>query len=397
MKTLNAPHFPESIPEGTLIQWHAKPGDAIYLDDLLAEIETDKAIQEVLATQDGYLVDILVREGQAVTSAQPIAKIRQADNAHTPHPDADNKMLSDFDASPTPAPIQEGIEDAPKSGLGHAPSVRNLARATGLDPDKITGTGRGGRVTKADFLSQIAKLSDANTTFDRQKRTEPMSRLRRRASAHLLAAKQSTAMLTTFNEVNMKPIMDLRKKHGARFVERHGAKLGLLSPFVVASAKALAAFPPLNAQIDGNNIIYHDYVDIGVAVSTPRGLLVPVIKDAHVLSLAQIEKTVADFAVRGKTGKFELDDLTGGTFTITNGGVFGSLLSTPILNPPQSAILGMHAIKDRVMAVDGQMQILPMMYIALSYDHRLIDGKDAVLFLDYIRQLIEDPSLLLLD
>lgn len=394
MADIKAPVFPESVQDGTIVEWHVAEGDGVVRDQVLAEIETDKVVLEVVAPDNGVLTSIIKGVDSTVLSDEVIGTFEAGAVAE---PKAE-------EAKPAEAP-QNTAPAAPAAKEGEfkdqSPAVRKAAKETGVNPADVQGTGRGGRVTKSDMVNPTLKGDNgqviATAVGQRIEKREPMTRLRKRIAERLLSATQQTAMLTTFNEVNMKPLMDLRAKYKDRFEKTHGVKLGFMSLFVKAATEALKRFPAVNASIDGDDIIYHGYYDVGVAVSSDRGLVVPVLRDTNNMGLSDIEAGIRDYAIKAREGKLSIDEMTGGTFTITNGGVFGSLLSTPIINPPQTAILGMHAINERPMAVNGQVVILPMMYLALSYDHRLIDGKDAVRFLVTIKELIEDPSMLLLD
>lgn len=394
MADIKAPVFPESVQDGTIVEWHVAEGDAVTRDQVLAEIETDKVVLEVVAPDNGVLTSIIKGVDSTVLSDEVIGTFEAGAVAQ---PKAEEAPAQQAEASPAVAPA------AAKEGefKDQSPAVRKAAKETGVNPADVQGSGRGGRVTKSDMINPTLKGDNgqviATAVGQRIEKREPMTRLRKRIAERLLSATQQTAMLTTFNEVNMKPLMDLRAKYKDRFEKTHGVKLGFMSLFVKAATEALKRFPAVNASIDGDDIIYHGYYDVGVAVSSDRGLVVPVLRDTDNMGLADIEAGIRDYAIKAREGKLSIDEMTGGTFTITNGGVFGSLLSTPIINPPQTAILGMHAINERPMAVNGQVVILPMMYLALSYDHRLIDGKDAVRFLVTIKELIEDPSMLLLD
>ena len=385
---IKAPTFPESVADGTVATWHKKPGEAVKRDELIVDIETDKVVIEVLAEADGVLAEIIKNEGDTVLSNELLGKLNEGGAAAPAAPAGDDAILS--------------------------PAARKLAEEAGIDPNSIAGTGKGGRVTKEDVVAAVEAKKNAPAApakpaapaaeapifaaGDRVEKRVPMTRLRAKVAERLVEAQSAMAMLTTFNEVNMKPIMDLRSKYKDLFEKKHnGVRLGFMSFFVKAATEALKRFPGVNASIDGNDIVYHGYQDIGVAVSSDRGLVVPVLRNAEFMSLAEIEGGIANFGKKAKEGKLTIEDMTGGTFTISNGGVFGSLLSTPIVNPPQTAILGMHKIQERPMAVNGQVVILPMMYLALSYDHRLIDGKEAVSFLVAIKDLLEDPARLLLD
>ena len=395
---IKAPVFPESVADGTVAAWHKKIGEAVKRDEVIADIETDKVVLEVVAPADGVLTSIAKAEGDTVLSNEVLA-IFEAGSAATAAV-VESAPVADVAAQPVAASTASSATD-------QSPAVRKAVAEQGIDPQDVQGTGRGGRITKQDVASHTPSAKPAAATAavvplslaigERVEKRVPMTRLRKRVAERLLSASQETAMLTTFNEVNMKPLMDLRKNYQERFEKRHGVRLGFMSMFVKAATEALKRFPAVNASISGDDIVYHGYYDIGVAVSSDRGLVVPVLRDTDRLNLAETEKTIGEYGRKARDGKLGLEDMTGGTFTISNGGVFGSLLSTPILNPPQTAILGMHKIQDRPMAVNGQVVILPMMYLALSYDHRLIDGKEAVSFLVTIKDLIEDPSLLLLD
>ncbi|HBR4978153.1 TPA: 2-oxoglutarate dehydrogenase complex dihydrolipoyllysine-residue succinyltransferase [Klebsiella pneumoniae] len=399
------PDLPESVADATVATWHKKPGDAVVRDEVLVEIETDKVVLEVPASADGILDAVLEDEGATVLSRQILGRLREGNSAGK-----ESSEKADAKAS-TPAQRQQAsLEEQNNDAL--SPAIRRLLAEHNLDPAAIKGTGVGGRLTREDVEKHLAKApapaeakapaaapaaAPAPQLGHRSEKRVPMTRLRKRVAERLLEAKNSTAMLTTFNEVNMKPIMDLRKQYGEAFEKRHGIRLGFMSFYVKAVVEALKRYPEVNASIDGDDVVYHNYFDVSMAVSTPRGLVTPVLHDVDLLGMADIEKNIKELAVKGRDGKLTVDDLTGGNFTITNGGVFGSLMSTPIINPPQSAILGMHAIKDRPMAVNGKVEILPMMYLALSYDHRLIDGRESVGFLVAIKELLEDPTRLLLD
>ncbi|HHQ4800191.1 MULTISPECIES: 2-oxoglutarate dehydrogenase complex dihydrolipoyllysine-residue succinyltransferase [Aeromonas] len=390
---IKVPDLPESVADATIATWHKKPGDLVARDEVLVDIETDKVVLEVPAPQAGVLGDILQAEGATVLSRQLIATIKAA-------------AVAGEETKEKPA---EAVADDGADGL--SPSVRRLIGEHDIDVAKLTGTGKGGRITKDDVEAYIKALSKPAAVAPvaaaqaapvaalagRSEKRVPMTRLRKRIAERLLEAKNTTAMLTTFNEVNMKPIMDLRKQYGEIFEKKHGIKLGFMSFYVKAVVESLKRYPEVNAALDGDDVVYHNYFDVSIAVSTPRGLVTPVLRDCDNMSLADIEKAIKDLAGKGRDGKLTVDELTGGNFTITNGGVFGSLMSTPIINPPQSAILGMHKIQDRPMAVDGKVEILPMMYLALSYDHRLIDGRESVGFLVSVKELLEDPTRLLLD
>ncbi|HRD64754.1 MAG TPA: 2-oxoglutarate dehydrogenase complex dihydrolipoyllysine-residue succinyltransferase [Candidatus Competibacter sp.] len=415
---VKVPALPESVSDGTLVNWKKKPGEAVKRGENLVDLETDKVVLDIPAPTDGVLGTILRQEGETVTTGDVIATLEESAVAEAAAP----APVATAAAAPTspPAPAAE----ADLEGL--SPAVRRLAAEHGLDIAKVPGSGRGGRVTKADVLAflegkQQAKpvsvpvavstatpapapaLAPAAATaalppdaLGRLEQRVPMTRLRARIAERLLMAKNNTAMLTTFNEINMKPVMDLRNRYKDEFEKKHGVRLGFMGFFVKAVIESLKRYPAVNASIDGNDIVYHGYYDIGIAVSSPRGLVVPILRDADQMSLADIEKTIGEFGKKAKEGTLTIEEMTGGTFTITNGGVFGSLLSTPILNPPQSGILGMHATKDRPVAENGQIVIRPMMYVAHSYDHRIIDGREAVTFLVTVKECIEDPARLVL-
>lgn len=420
MSDIKVPVFPESVADGTIVEWHFAEGDAVTRDAVLAEIETDKVVMEVIAQEDGVLTKILKNVDETVLSAEVIGTIEAGatatpkDSSAQSAPQADSQAEANKGTTVAPesvaAPVQEKNSQAKGTEADYkdqAPAVRKAANTTGVNPADVEGTGRGGRVTKEDMANPTLKTNTAikadngqvvaNAVGQRADKRVPMTRLRAKVAERLLAATQETAMLTTFNEVNMKPIMDLRGEFKERFEKRHGVKLGFMSIFVKAATEALKRFPAVNASIDGNDIVYHGYYDVGVAVSSDRGLVVPVLRDTDQMSMADVERSIGEYASKAREGKLAIEDMTGGTFTITNGGVFGSLMSTPIINPPQTAILGMHATKERPMAVNGEVVILPMMYLALSYDHRLIDGKEAVQFLVTIKELVENPAMLLLD
>ena len=391
---VNVPVFAESITEGTLLAWHKKIGEAVARDEILVDIETDKVVLEVPAPQAGVLVEIIVNEGDTVTSQQVLAKI-----------DTEAAAVSAAPAQAAPAAEAAAPAAASNAQAGVAmPAAAKLAAEKGVDVGRLQGSGRDGRVLKEDVQNAAAKPAAAPAAAPapvpagaRPEQRVPMSRLRARVAERLLASQQENAILTTFNEVNMKPIMDLRAKYKEKFEKEHGVKLGFMSFFVKAAVAALKKYPVVNASVDGKDIVYHGYFDIGIAIGSPRGLVVPILRDADQMSIADIEQAIVDYAKKAKDGKIAIEDLTGGTFSITNGGTFGSMMSTPIINPPQSAILGMHATKERAVVENGQVVVRPMMYLALSYDHRIIDGREAVLTLVTIKDLLEDPARLLLD
>jgi 2-oxoglutarate dehydrogenase E2 component (dihydrolipoamide succinyltransferase) len=397
------PDLPESVADATVATWHKKPGDSIERDEVLVEIETDKVVLEVPASESGVLESVIEDEGATVVGRQILGRISPSNSSGKPSQEKSTAQES-TPAKRHTAALNEENNDA------QSPAIRRLIAEHSLDANAIKGSGVGGRLTREDIEQHLAKTSQPPADVEpvvkaaaaalptrRSEKRVPMTRLRKRVAERLLEAKNSTAMLTTFNEVNMKPIMDLRAQYGDSFEKRHGVRLGFMSFYLKAVVEALKRFPEVNASIDGDDVVYHNYFDISIAVSTPRGLVTPVLRDVDGSGMADIEKQIKELAIKGRDGKLTVEDLTGGNFTVTNGGVFGSLMSTPIINPPQSAILGMHAIKDRPMAVNGQVVILPMMYLALSYDHRLIDGKESVSFLVTIKEMLEDPARLLLD
>ncbi|OFO37530.1 dihydrolipoamide succinyltransferase [Neisseria sp. HMSC065D04] len=386
---VKVPMLSESVSEGTLLEWKKKVGEAVARDEILIDIETDKVVLEVPSPQAGVLVEIIAQNGETVAAEQVLARIDTAATASAEAPAA------------APAP-----EAAPAAAQTNAamPAAAKLAAETGVDVNALQGSGRDGRVLKEDVQNAAAKPAAAPAAAPapvpagaRPEQRVPMSRLRARVAERLLASQQENAILTTFNEVNMKPIMDLRAKYKEKFEKEHGVKLGFMSFFVKAAVAALKKYPVVNASVDGSDIVYHGYFDIGIAIGSPRGLVVPILRDADQMSIADIEQAIVDYAKKAKDGKIALEDLTGGTFSITNGGTFGSMMSTPIINPPQSAILGMHATKERAVVENGQVVVRPMMYLALSYDHRIIDGREAVLTLVAIKDALEDPARLLLD
>lgn len=388
---VKVPMLSESVSEGTLLEWKKKVGEAVARDEILIDIETDKVVLEVPSPQAGVLVEIIAQNGETVAAEQVLARI---DTAATASASAE---------APAAAPAPEAAPAAAQTNAA-MPAAAKLAAETGVDVNALQGSGRDGRVLKEDVQNAAAKPAAAPAAASapvpagaRPEQRVPMSRLRARVAERLLASQQENAILTTFNEVNMKPIMDLRAKYKEKFEKEHGTKLGFMSFFVKAAVAALKKYPVVNASVDGNDIVYHGYFDIGIAIGSPRGLVVPILRDADQMSIADIEQAIVDYAKKAKDGKITLEDLTGGTFSITNGGTFGSMMSTPIINPPQSAILGMHATKERAVVENGQVVVRPMMYLALSYDHRIIDGREAVLTLVAIKDALEDPARLLLD
>ncbi|CAM3448730.1 2-oxoglutarate dehydrogenase complex dihydrolipoyllysine-residue succinyltransferase [Halomonas lysinitropha] len=402
---VKAPTFPESIQEGTVASWNKQVGDAVKRDEVLAEIETDKVVLEVVAPADGALSEIKAEEGSQVTSEQVLAIFTEGAGGEAAPAVGEGKPAASAD---------DGGSDEKVGDKILAPAARKLVAEHDLDVSKIEGTGKGGRILKEDVQRAVKEGSAKKSTKpsggakaaaaaapavegERPEKRVPMSRLRQTIAKRLVQAQQTAAMLTTYNEVDMGAVMDLRTQYKDTFLKSHDVKLGFMGFFVKAASEALKRFPDVNASIDGTDIVYHGYQDIGVAVSTDRGLVVPVLRDTDSMKIADVEKSIVDFGKRARDGKLGIDEMQGGTFTITNGGIFGSLMSTPIINPPQTAILGMHKIQERPMAVNGKVEIRPMMYLAVSYDHRMIDGKDAVQFLVTIKELLEDPARLLLD
>jgi len=420
---VKVPQLSESVAEATLLAWHKKEGEAVARDENLIDIETDKVVLELPAPADGVITRIIKGDGGTVVAGEVIAQIdTEAKAAAAPAP------ATPIGAKPPPAPVEPTPAPAPAQAREDArlmPAARKLVEEQGIDPTRIAGSGRDGRITKGDVLEQAARAAAAPPALagvpalpggaaqplpqppppvsldkvlaGRPEQRVPMSRLRARIAERLLQSQATTASLTTFNEVNMQPVMDLRKRHGERFEKEHGVRLGFMSFFVKGAVFALKKYPVVNASVDGNDIVYHGYFDIGVAVGSPRGLVVPVLRDCDQMSFADVEKKIGDFGKRAQDGKLGIEELTGGTFSISNGGVFGSMLSTPIINPPQSAILGIHATKERAVVENGQIVARPMNYLALSYDHRIIDGREAVLTLVAIKEALEDPTRLLLD
>ena len=402
---VQVPQLSESVAEGTLASWKKKVGEAVARDEILIDIETDKVVLEVPSPGAGVLVEIVKGDGETVVSGELIARIDTEAKAGTAAPAAEApKAVAAPSAAPAPAA-------AAPAGTA-SPSARKILDEKGIAAADVAGSGRGGRVTKEDAVAAAPKVGPvaapaaakvalpapavAVALGDRAEQRVPMSRLRARIAERLLESQSSNAILTTFNEVNMGPIMALRKQYGEKFEKTHGVRLGFMGFFVKAACAALQKFPVLNASVDGNDIVYHGYIDIGIAVGSPRGLVVPIIRNADQLSIADIEKKIAEFGAKAKDGKLSIEDLTGGTFSISNGGIFGSMMSTPIINPPQSAILGIHATKDRAMVENGQVVVRPINYLAMSYDHRIIDGREAVLGLVTMKEALEDPSRLLL-
>lgn len=401
---VKVPVLPESVADGTLAKWHKQTGTRVRRDENLVDLETDKVVLEIPAPQDGVLTEIKQADGAVVKSGEVVAVIDTSGVAAADQSDkgaatgaAQTASVKSESPAPSSAPVAANTE--------LSPAVRKLVAEHEVDPRQISGTGKGGRLTKGDVLRHLGQQPEAGgdgcatvnlVANDRGEQRVAMTRLRSRIAERLVEAQHTAAMLTTFNEVNMQPAMQMRSRYQEAFQKKYGIKLGFMSFFIKAAVEALKQFPVVNASIDGSDIVYHNFFDIGVAVSTSRGLVVPILRDADVLSFAELEQTVTDYATRARDGKLTMEELSGGTFTITNGGVFGSLLSTPILNPPQSAILGMHKIDERPVVADGAIVARPMMYLALSYDHRLIDGQEAVRFLVTIKDMLEDPARLLL-
>lgn len=427
MIEVKVPELPESIADAVVASWHKKVGEFVKQDEALVDLETDKVILEVPTISNGVITKILFEEGDTVTADQVLAVIdtegKASKSDDSVPEEATANIVTPRASMPTTTVAVDKVPDIdPATEVPISPSARKLIAENNIQPSAVKGSGKGGRVLKEDVLDFLSGKKGAEqqpetekvqsppvvsesrpitqsvvtNTGQRVERRVPMTRLRARIAERLLQAQQNAAILTTFNEVNMKPVMELRSRHKDKFEKEYGVKLGFMSFFVKASIEALKKFPAVNASIDGNDIVYHGYYDIGVAVSGPAGLVVPVVRNAEVMSFAEIEQAILEYASKAKNNKLGLEDITGGTFTISNGGVFGSMLSTPILNPPQSAILGMHTIKDRPMVVDGEVVVQPMMYLALSYDHRIIDGREAVQFLVTIRDLLEEPSRMIL-
>ena len=399
---IKSPTFPESVADGTIAKWLKKEGDLVNRDEVIVEIETDKVVLEVLAQSDGVVSKIIKPEGEIVASSELIGEFEESDGSSITQ-----KVQQEEKSKPneeTKLDKSDDLDNSKKMG----PAAKKIISEKNIDPENINASGKNNTITKADVINHLETkaidkennniLSESITSGeDRPEKRVPMSRLRSTIAKRLVSVKQETAMLTTFNEVDMLPIKELRAKYGAEFQEEHNVKLGFMGFFVIAAVQALKKFPVVNASIDGNDVVYHGFQDIGVAVSTERGLVVPVIKDADTKSLPEIEKAILSYSDKARNGKLSIDEMQGGTFTISNGGIFGSLLSTPILNAPQTAILGMHAIQDRPVAINGEVVIRPMMYLAMSYDHRLLDGKEAVTFLVSIKEQLESPERLLLN
>ena len=399
---IKSPTFPESVADGTIAKWLKKEGDLVNQDEVIVEIETDKVVLEVLAQSDGVVSKIIKPEGEIVASSELIGEFEESDGSSITQ-----KVQQEEKSKPneeTKLDKSDDLDNSKKMG----PAAKKIISEKNIDPENINASGKNNTITKADVINHLETkaidkennniLSESITSGeDRPEKRVPMSRLRSTIAKRLVSVKQETAMLTTFNEVDMLPIKELRAKYGAEFQEEHNVKLGFMGFFVIAAVQALKKFPVVNASIDGNDVVYHGFQDIGVAVSTERGLVVPVIKDADTKSLPEIEKAILSYSDKARNGKLSIDEMQGGTFTISNGGIFGSLLSTPILNAPQTAILGMHAIQDRPVAINGEVVIRPMMYLAMSYDHRLLDGKEAVTFLVSIKEQLESPERLLLN
>ncbi len=398
---IKVPVLPESVADASIAVWHKKPGEPVEQDENLVDIETDKVVLEVVAPDNGVLQEIIHNEGDIVTAEQVIARFNVGD--------AVVESTKQKEA-PVKAPDEQIQTEAVSDNDNLSPTVRRLIAEHNLQASSIPKSGKGGRLTRDDVMAYLDSTSQLDTQQlaeqdsqvqvpggERIEKRVPMTRLRVRIAERLVQSQQTAAILTTFNEVNMKPVIDIRKKYKDSFEKEKGVRLGFMSFFIKAAVEALKRYPIVNASIDGNDVVYHSYFDIGVAVSSPRGLVVPVVRDADMLSMAEIESTIRDLGVRAQENKLTVDELTGGTFTVSNGGVFGSLMSTPIINPPQSGILGMHATKERPMAVDGEVVIMPMMYLAFSYDHRLVDGRESVGFLKTIKELLEDPARILLE
>jgi len=387
MIEIKVPVFPESIRDGTLSTWHKKPGEAVANGDVIADIETDKVVFELPSQGDGELVDVLVEEGATVLSGQVVAHIKEG------------SVPASKAVASTASDVSEPIATVAAAPVAVMPAAERLAKENALDTSNIKGSGKGGRVLKEDVQQALATKPPTQVetpTGERSQKRVPMTRLRSRIAERLVEAQQTAAILTTFNEVNMQPVMTLRKQYREQFEQRHGTRLGFMSFYVTAAVEALKRFPEVNASIEDDDIVYHGFFDIGIAVGTERGLVVPILRDADRMSMAQIELQIRDLGERAQSGRLALEELVGGTFSITNGGVYGSLMSTPILNPPQSGILGMHKIQPRPVVEDDEIVIRPMMYLAFSYDHRIVDGREAVQFLVAIKEMIEDPARILL-
>lgn len=398
---VKVPILPESVADATVAVWHKKVGDAVSVDENIVDIETEKVVLEVPSNVNGVIKEIFHQEGAVVGEQELLAIIEEGATA-SPSVPAETKPAATATKEPTPA--INSTDDSDKL----SPAVRKLLADNNLDASTITGSGKNGRILKEDVLNKISSATKAtsasgdsapsnSSSNERGERREPMSRLRSTIARRLKEAQDTQAMLTTFNDVNLQAVIDLRSQYKEAFEKKHGARLGFMSFFVKATIEALKRFPAVNASIDGTDMVYHDFYDIGIAASSPRGLVVPVLRDVDQMSFAQVEKNIAEYGSKAKEGKLTMDDLVGGTFTVSNGGVFGSMLSTPIVNPPQSAILGMHRIEQRPIAENGEVVIRPMMYLALTYDHRIIDGKESVLFLRTIKECLEDPARLLLE
>ena len=395
---VKVPVLPESVSDATVATWYKKPGDFVKRDENLVDLETDKVVLEVPSPVDGVLESITVESGDVVEANQVLGVVKEgeipaekAEQSVAPKASSGSNNAVEENADMGTASASDTLKDSPKQALdtGNAgPAARKLMQENSIDASQVSGSGRGGRITKPDVQNV------ANTPMEER---VPMSRMRQKIADRMIEAQSTAAMLTSFNEVDLKAVMDIRKKYKEEFINKHGIKLGLMSFFVKAATEALKQFPVINASIEGTDVVYHKQQNIGIAVATDRGLVVPVLKNTNAMGLADIDAGIRDFAVAGNSGKLTMDDLTGGTFTITNGGSFGSLMSTPILNMPQSAILGMHTIKDRPVVINGDIVVRPMMYLALTYDHRIIDGKDAVLFLVAIKEMLEDPARMLLN
>ena len=407
---IKSPTFPESVSDGTVANWVKKEGETVLQDDVIAEIETDKVVLEVLAPADGKIAKIHKKEGDVVQSAELIGEFLEGADIRSDDLPKDQKK-EQIDLPSAVDDAAQVMADAAQNLTKTGPAAKKIAKEKNIDLNSIDGSGKGGRVTKADVLNYasnnqsdpekpaITKDNDEkeSTSEDRETKRVPMSRIRATIAKRLVEVQQNTAMLTTFNEVDMQPIKNLRKKHGEEFFNEHGVKLGFMGFFVAACVNALGKFPLVNASIDGEDIVYHNFKDIGVAVSTERGLVVPILKDADLMTIPEIESAIFSLAEKAREGKLSIEEMQGGTFTISNGGIFGSLLSTPILNAPQTAILGMHKIEDRPVVVEGEIVVRPMMYLAMSYDHRMLDGKEAVSFLVSVKEQLENPEKLLLN
>ncbi len=390
---VKVPSFPESVSDGTIVAWHKKVGDAVSMDEVIADIETDKVVFEIPAPANGVITEIAQAEGAVVLAQQVIAQIDETATVAEAVP----VVVTTPVESKQPAPQDMPVAAIAKANIKANPAAKKQAQQSGIELSSVAGSGKAGRILKDDVQAAVRSISNVEVTGERPEKRVPMTRLRKRIAERLVDAQHTAAMLTTFNEINMQPVMDVRNKYKDQFEKTHDTRLGFMSFFVKAAVEALKKFPEINASIDGDDIVYHGFFDVGIAVSSPRGLVVPILRDADTMSLADVEASIRSFGAKAQENKLSIEEITGGTFSITNGGVFGSMLSTPILNPPQSAILGMHNIVQRPVAENGVVVIRPVMYVALTYDHRVVDGREAVQFLVAIKNSLEDPVRMLLD